>query len=89
MLHAIEILPSAIKELAALPRRDQEGIAKAIDHLAQNPFPTGAKKLQGTGKPPCWRIRCGDYRILYQVEKQEVRVLVVKIAHRKEAYRRK
>jgi mRNA interferase RelE/StbE len=83
---AVEFLPSAIKELAALPRKDQEAISRAIDGLAENPFAPGAKKLHGKKNPPCWRVRVGDYRIIYQVRKQEVVVLVVKVAHRREVY---
>jgi mRNA interferase RelE/StbE len=83
----VEFLPSAIKELAAFPRKDQEAISRAIDSLAENPFSPGAKKLQGMKNPPYWRVRVGDYRVLYQVQKQEVVVLVVKVAHRREVYR--
>ena len=84
---AIEFLPSAIKELAALPRKDQEAISRAIDGLVENPFSPGCKKLQGKKNPPCWRVRVGDYRVIYQVQKQEIVVLVVKVAHRREVYR--
>ena len=84
---AVEFLPSAIKELAALPRMDQEAISRAIDGLAENPFAPGTKKFQGKKNPPCWRVRVGEYHIIYQVRKQEVGVLVVKVAHRREVYR--
>lgn len=84
---AVEFLPSAIKELAALPRKEQEAISRVIDGLAENPFSPGAKKLQGKKNPPCWRVRVGDYRVIYQIQKKEVVVLVVKVAHRREVYR--
>jgi mRNA interferase RelE/StbE len=84
---AVKFLPSAIKELAALSRQDQEAIARVIDGLAENPFSPGAKKLQGKKNPSFWRVRVGDYRVIYQVRKQEIVVLVVKVAHRREVYR--
>lgn len=84
---AVEFLPSAIKELTALPRKDQEAISRAIDGLAENRFSPGAKKLQGKKNPPCWRVRVGDYRVIYQGQQQEVVVLVVKGAHSRDVYR--
>lgn len=86
---AIDLLPSAIKELAALPLNDQVAISRAIDGLAENPFPSGTKKLQGKKNPTYWRVRIVDYRVIYEVRKLEIVVLVVKVGHRREAYRRR
>jgi mRNA interferase RelE/StbE len=81
------MLPSAIKELARLPRHDQEAISGIIDGLAANPCPTGSKKLKGNKNPALWRVRSGDCRIVYQIEREEIVVLIVKIGHRREVYR--
>ena len=66
---------------AKLKRR----ITGAIDGLATNPRPPGCVKL--AGEDGVWRIRVGDYRILYEVDDGRLRVLVIRIADRKEAYR--
>jgi mRNA interferase RelE/StbE len=83
----IEIFPSAIKELARLPRHDQEAISGVIDNLADNPNPAGSKKLKGKKNPALWRVRSGDYRIIYQIEREEILILIVKIGHQREVYR--
>jgi mRNA interferase RelE/StbE len=83
--YSIQILPSAERELAALDSPIQRRIAARIDALADTPRPAGAKKLQG-GKST-WRVRVGDYRILYEVVDERVIVLVVKVGHRREVYR--
>jgi mRNA interferase RelE/StbE len=76
--------PSAQREFEALPRDVQERLGKKIDNLALAPWPPGAKKLHGE---EAWRVRVGDYRIVYEIRGQELIVLVLRIAHRREAYR--
>ena len=66
---------------AKLKRR----IAAAIDTLTVNPRPSGCTKL--TGEENVWRVRVGDYRILYEIHEGRLIVLVIRIAHRREAYR--
>ncbi len=56
-----------------------------IDALAENPRPPGHKPLYGRG--PRWRIRVGDYRVIYSIEDTELVVLVIEIGHRREVYR--
>jgi mRNA interferase RelE/StbE len=58
----------------------------AIDYLEQNPRPSGCVKL--AGEPDLYRIRVGDYRVVYQVNDPNLTVLVLAIAHRSEIYRR-
>jgi len=60
-------------------------IASAIDNLADEPRPPGATKLAGRGD---YRIRVGDYRIVYAVDDEERLVLIARIAHRRDVYRR-
>ncbi|MDT8394885.1 MAG: type II toxin-antitoxin system RelE/ParE family toxin [bacterium] len=78
------IKPSAVKELEAIPEKDQSRIVYRIQGLADNPRPHGSEKLSGQDK---YRLRQGRYRILYQIFDEEVVVVVVKVAHRKKVYR--
>jgi mRNA interferase RelE/StbE len=85
MPYAIEFASSAVREFKALDRGIQRRIATNIDELAANPFPPGAKKLQGSEDQ--YRIRIGDYRVVYRVDGKRVTILVLKIGHRREVYR--
>lgn len=82
----IELKPSAVKALSGLERREQIRIGLKIDALADNPRPQGVKKLEGSND--VWRLRVGDYRILYAIEDKVLLVLVISIAHRRDVYRR-
>ncbi len=84
--YRIEIRPQARKQLAALPRASRIRVAKAIELLALDPRPHGCKKL--AGRENQWRLRVGDYRILYTVRDRELLVLVVEVVPRDKAYRR-
>lgn len=75
---------SAEKELGTIPQKHLAAIIKIIDSLANNPRPVGAEKLSGEDK---YRIRKGPYRIVYSIHENDLIIWVVKIAHRKEAYR--
>jgi mRNA interferase RelE/StbE len=85
MAYKIEFAASALREFKALERPIQRRIATRIDELALNPLPAGSKKLRGG--PDSYRIRVGDYRVIYRVDGQRVTVLVLKIGHRREVYR--
>ena len=78
------IKPSAAKELTALPARDRERIARKLQRWASEPRPAGTEKLSGHEK---YRLRQGDYRMLYFVDDDERAVVIVKIGHRREVYR--
>lgn len=80
------MLPKVLKALEKIPIRDRRRIVRRIGALAGNPFPDGAKKLQGK-KRDFFRIRSGDYRVVYQAEQERLLVLVVRVAHRREVYR--
>jgi mRNA interferase RelE/StbE len=82
--YRVEIKRSAGKELARIPARDQRRIIARIRGLAEDPRPPGSQKLSGEEK---YRVRHGDYRILYEIGDAIVTVVVVRIAHRKDAYR--
>ena len=83
--YRIQILPSAARDLARLPRRDRERITAKIDGLATDPHPPGSKKLQGQANR--WRIRVGDYRVIYDIDAGVLVLTVVKVGHRRDVYR--
>jgi mRNA interferase RelE/StbE len=87
MGYVIEFVPSAVRELERLPRDTQARISSKIDQLAMNPRPSGAKRLRGTADR--WRIRIGDYRVIYDIHDRALRVLVLKVGHRRDVYRRR
>lgn len=76
---------SAAKELESVPTKDRRRIVTKIGGLAHNPRPVGVEKLSGDEK---YRIRQGDYRILYEIVDAELIVTVVRIGNRREVYRR-
>lgn len=83
--YRVEITPSAQRELSKLAKTVQKRIDERIQALAKNPRPPGSKKLEGEGD--FYRIRVGDFRIVYQVEDKVLLVVVVRIGHRREVYR--
>lgn len=85
MSYKIELKPSVIRTLAKIPKDDQKAIRLRIDSLANTPFPPNAKKLEG--EEDLYRVRAGDYRIIYQVHKKILLIVVLAIGHRKEVYR--
>lgn len=82
--YSVSLKRSAEKELRALPRADVARLVKRIGALADNPRPHGAEKLSGGEQ---YRVRQGDYRIVYSIDDAAFRVEVVKIGHRREVYR--
>lgn len=86
MKYEVEISESAEKFLEKVPKKDRLRIMEKIDILADDPMPSGSIKLQGQ-KPALYRIRSGDYRVVYSIKKDVLVVLVVEIGHRREVYR--
>ena len=84
MPYTVIIKKSAQKELDSLPKKLQLRIIGVIDLLAVNPFPPNAKKLQGRDG---YRIRTSDYRILYNVDGDQLSITVVRVGHRRNVYR--
>ncbi len=83
--YQIEWKPSAVKELRRLPKQAVQRIYVAVDGLAEDPLPPGALKLSGSDRS--YRIRVGDYRILYTVESDWLIVEIVRVGHRRDVYR--
>ncbi|OFX27529.1 MAG: addiction module antitoxin [Armatimonadetes bacterium RBG_16_67_12] len=78
------VKPSAAKELEALPKRDRQRIVTKIRSLSVEPRPPGCEKLSGHD---LYRVRQGNYRVLYTVQDADLVVVVVTIGHRREVYR--
>ena len=82
--YRVLVKPSALKELEAIPNKVVRQITRRIQFLAENPRPSGTEKLSAQER---YRLRQGDYRILYEINDKAKIVDVVKIAHRREVYR--
>lgn len=82
--YRIELKKSAQKNLAQLPKDVQHRIGEAINALANDPRPDGCKKLQGY--EDTYRIRIGDYRVIYEVHDGRLLIYVLRIADRKDVY---
>ena len=81
----VALLPAARRDLKRLPTEVHQRIVAAVSKLEENPRPPGSKKLVGSENE--WRLRVGDYRVLYAVEDADRQVLIARVAHRREAYR--
>jgi mRNA interferase RelE/StbE len=81
----IVLLPAARRQFLNLPPSLRERLKPRIDALADNPRPHGVKKL--TGQADYYRIRVGDWRIVYTIQDRQLIVLVLRIAHRSDVYR--
>lgn len=82
--YRVEIKKSAVREIEHLPRRDIKAVLEKIESLSENPRPHDCKKLSAQEK---YRVRCGNYRILYSIVDYILIVFVVKVGHRKDVYR--
>ena len=78
------IKPSAAKELETLPAKDRKPVAAKLRRLASEARPPGSEKLSGQEN---YRLRQGDYRVVYSVDDDESVVVIVKIGHRRDVYR--
>ncbi|CAL8974719.1 MULTISPECIES: type II toxin-antitoxin system RelE family toxin [Tessaracoccus] len=87
MSYRIEVAPAAVRQLRKLDRAAQRRVQAAIELLASKPRPSGAKKLVGGDGE--WRVRTGDYRIVYEIHDSVLLVLVVAVGHRRDIYERR
>ena len=83
--YRLYIKPSAVKEIESLPKKDRVRVIKKIQGLANDPRPPGCEKLTGEEK---FRIRQGRYRIVYSIIDKELIVIVIKVGHRKDIYKK-
>ena len=83
--YSIRFVESAARSLKKLPVGPRLRIAARIEALADNPYPPGTRKM--AGEEHAYRIRVGDYRVVYDVLDEAIIVLVLRIGHRKDVYR--
>ncbi|MDR0783622.1 MAG: type II toxin-antitoxin system RelE/ParE family toxin [Propionibacteriaceae bacterium] len=84
MSYQVQLTPAAARQLRKMDRPGILRVQAAIDLLAGDPRPPGARKLVGGAGE--WRVRTGDYRIIYEVHERVLRVLVIVIGHRRDIY---
>ena len=84
--YRIEFKPSVWKDLDRIPKSDRRRIIKRIDTLADDPRPFGSEKLSGQMNK--YRVRQGNYRIIYSIEDDHLIIVVVKVGHRRDVYTR-
>jgi mRNA interferase RelE/StbE len=84
MTYKLSIRRKAQKQLAKLPANDYKKVKQTILDLANDPRPAGSKKLRGRDG---WRVRQGNYRIIYEIENSQLIVTVLEVGDRKDIYR--
>jgi mRNA interferase RelE/StbE len=84
MVYSVTFRTSATKELRKLPIAARKQVSELIDSLAHDPRPHGVKKMIGV---EAWRIRIGDYRVIYSTTDEQLVVEIIKIGNRREVYR--
>ncbi|MBX9472427.1 type II toxin-antitoxin system RelE family toxin [Microcella sp.] len=85
MTYSVEFTTSAARQVKKLPRPARERLLAAIQKLGDDPRPPGCTKL--VGEEIAWRLRVGDYRIVYDVFDDVLTVLIVRAGNRREIYR--
>lgn len=86
MTYTVEFSSHAKRQGDKLPHNVKRRIIQALRRLAQDPYPPGVRKLEGS---EYYRLRVGDYRIIYEVLEGKLLILVIRIGHRREVYRRR
>lgn len=82
--YRVIVRKSVSKDLNEIPKKDVQRILRAIRALSQDPRPSQSKKLSGEEK---YRLRCGAYRVLYEIQDEKLIVCIVRAMHRKDVYR--
>lgn len=83
MGYSIEMKPAAVRELKNISKSIQRRIASRIDSLANNPRPVGVEKLSQSDRD-FYRIRIGEYRLIYEINDENALILVIRIGHRRD-----
>ena len=83
--YSIVVSRKVEKEIIKLPDHIVKNIGKVIDKLAEDPHPSGSKKLQGTDQN-LWRVRVGDYRVIYSIEDVLKIIEIKRVRHRRDVY---
>jgi mRNA interferase RelE/StbE len=85
--YEVRLAPAAVRQLRKLDPPGRRRVQAAIDLLAEDPRPPGARQLVGGAGE--WRVRTGDFRIIYDIRDGELLVLIVKVGHRRDVYERR
>ena len=83
--YRVEIARRAFKSIQALPKKEQQRVRAAIELLADTPRPPGCVALMG--ETSAYRVRVGDYRIVYEIHDRRLLIQVVRVGHRRQVYR--
>jgi mRNA interferase RelE/StbE len=83
--YRVDLTRSAEKDLRRIDKSQVAAVYRGLERLADDPRPHGGKKLSGADRT--YRIRIGDYRVVYEIEYAVLLVLVIRVAHRKDVYR--
>ena len=86
MTYRVEVAPAVVRQMRKLDPAARRRIQAAIELLAENPRPQGARKLVGGDE---WRVRTGDYRVVYEIYDDVLLVLVIAVGHRCDIYMRR
>jgi mRNA interferase RelE/StbE len=84
-IYQIEWKKSALRELKRLDRKIVPRIISTVESLSKNPFPSGVRKLQGADNT--YRVRVGEYCIIYEILEVRIVIVILRVRHRKDAYR--
>lgn len=87
MSYDVHLAPAAVRQLRTLDVAGRRRVQAAIDLLASEPRPPAARQLVGGAGE--WRVRTGDFRIIYEIHDQQLVVLVIKVGHRRDVYARR
>lgn len=85
MAYQVDFTTAAARQVRKLPKPARTRLLAAVAALANDPRPSGARKL--VGEATAWRVRIGDYRVIYDVFDQTLTVTVVRAGHRRDVYR--
>ena len=86
MSYDVVVKRRARKAIARFPEHVYGRVTEEIDELAEDPRPRGAKKMRGTDNLEEWRIRIGDYRVVYRVDDEAREVIILAVGHRGSVY---
>ena len=84
--YEVEVEPGVLRSLRGIAEVDRARIGKKLDSLAENPRPHGAEKMTDASG---WKLRVGDYRIVYRIDDPLSLVTVTRVSHRRDVYRRR
>lgn len=87
MRYDVQLAPAAVRQLRKLDPAGRRHVQAAIDLLGTEPRPPAARQLVGGAGE--WRVRTGDFRIIYEIQDQRLLVLVIKVGHRRDVYERR